>query len=69
MALGWAANVVLVGESSVQDLKTRPDFAVTNQNLLVGFIELKARAREPIRAGSATHTTSSNGKNSNCCQT
>ena len=29
-------------KSSVQDLKTRPDFAVTKQNLLVGFIELKA---------------------------
>lgn len=41
-ALGWAANVVLVGESSVRELKTRPDFAVTKQNLLVGFIELKA---------------------------
>jgi hypothetical protein len=41
-ALRWAADVVLVGESSVQELKTRPDFAVTKQNLLVGFIELKA---------------------------
>ena len=41
-ALGWAANVVLVGKSSVRELKTRPDFAVTKQNLLVGFIELKA---------------------------
>jgi hypothetical protein len=41
-ALGWVANVVLVGESSVRELKTRPDFAVTKQNLLVGFIELKA---------------------------
>jgi hypothetical protein len=41
VALGWAANVVLIGESSVQELKTRPDFAVTKQNLLVGFIELK----------------------------
>jgi hypothetical protein len=41
-ALGWVANVVLIGESSVQDLKTRPDFAVTKQNLLVGFIELTA---------------------------
>ena len=29
-------------KSSVQELKTRPDFAVTKQNLLVGFIELKA---------------------------
>jgi hypothetical protein len=42
VALGWATNVVLVGESSVQELKTRPDYAVTKQNLLVGFIELKA---------------------------
>ena len=41
-ALGWAANVVLIGESSVQELKTRPDFAVTKQDLLVGFIEVKA---------------------------
>src|SRR5262245_37666157 len=41
-ALGWVANVVLVGESSVHELKTRPDFAVTKQSLLVGFIELKA---------------------------
>jgi hypothetical protein len=41
-AQGWAANVVLVGESSLRDLKTRPDFAVAKQNLLVGFIEVKA---------------------------
>jgi hypothetical protein len=41
-ALGWPANVVLIGESSLHDLKTRPDFAVTKQNLLVGFIEAKA---------------------------
>ncbi len=42
VVLGWAANVVLVGESSVVELKTRPDFAVTKQSLLVGFIEVKA---------------------------
>ena len=41
-AQGWAANVVLIGESSLRDLKTRPDFAVAKQNLLVGFIEVKA---------------------------
>jgi hypothetical protein len=40
--LGGLANVVLIGESSVRELKTRPDFAVTKQNLLVGFIEAKA---------------------------
>ena len=34
--------VVAVGESSVSHLKTRPDYAVTVQKALVGFIELKA---------------------------
>jgi hypothetical protein len=34
--------VVAVGESSVSDLKTRPDYAVTVHKALVGFIELKA---------------------------
>jgi hypothetical protein len=51
--LGWVADVVLVGESSVQHLKTRPDFAVTKQNLLVGFIEVKApgKGADPRRFG------------------
>lgn len=31
-----------VGESSLSDLKTRPDFAVIKRKTLVGFIELKA---------------------------
>lgn len=35
-------TVVAVGESSVSDLKTRPDYAVTVRGALVGFIELKA---------------------------
>ena len=35
-------TVVSVGESSVSDLKTRPDFAVTVHGALVGFVELKA---------------------------
>ncbi len=34
--------VVPVGESSLADLKTRPDYAVTLYNNLVGFIEVKA---------------------------
>ena len=34
--------VVTVGESSLSDLKTRPDYAVTVENALVGFIEVKA---------------------------
>ena len=32
----------MVGESSISDLKTRPDYAVTVGGALVGFIELKA---------------------------
>jgi hypothetical protein len=36
------AAVSSVGESSVSDLKTRPDYAVTVYNALVGFVELKA---------------------------
>lgn len=35
-------DVTLVGESSVADLKTRPDFAVAVKKALAGFIELKA---------------------------
>ncbi len=33
---------VLVGETSLADLKTRPDYSVTVANALVGFIEVKA---------------------------
>src|SRR5262249_23240687 len=31
-----------VGESSLASLKTRPDFAITLRNVLVGFVEVKA---------------------------
>ena len=34
--------VALVGETTLRDLKTRPDYAVTLLNGLVGFIEVKA---------------------------
>ncbi len=34
--------VVLVGETSLADIRTRPDFAVTRGNALIGFIEVKA---------------------------
>ena len=36
------AKVAAVGESSLSDLKTRPDYAVTVHHALVGFVELKA---------------------------
>jgi hypothetical protein len=35
-------TIVAVGESSVSDLKTRPDYAVTVRDALAGFVELKA---------------------------
>ena len=35
-------TVVLIGESSLADIKTRPDYAVTLENALIGFIEVKA---------------------------
>jgi len=35
-------GVQAVGESSVASLKTRPDYAVTVHNALIGFVELKA---------------------------
>ncbi|TPI18918.1 type ISP restriction/modification enzyme [Mesorhizobium sp. B4-1-1] len=39
---GYAAGSVhLVGETSLADIKTRPDFAITINNALVGFIEVK----------------------------
>src|SRR5687768_18564676 len=34
--------VAAVGESSLSTLKTRPDYAVTLRNVLVGFVEIKA---------------------------
>lgn len=36
------AAVAAVGESSLSDLKIRPDYAVTVHNALVGHVELKA---------------------------
>jgi hypothetical protein len=35
-------KVVAVGETSLSDLKIRPDYAVTVHNALVGFVEIKA---------------------------
>ena len=35
-------TVVMVGETSLADIKTRPDYAVTRGGALSGFIEIKA---------------------------
>ena len=34
--------VAAVGESSISELKTRPDYAITVRNVLAGFVEIKA---------------------------
>ena len=40
---GFPRNTLAaVGESSIVELKTRPDYAITLRNLLVGFVEIKA---------------------------
>jgi hypothetical protein len=46
-----AGSVHLVGETTLSDLKTRPDFAVTVSNALVGFVEVKApgKGADPCR--------------------
>ena len=35
-------TIIAVGETSLADLKTRPDYAITRSNALIGFIEVKA---------------------------
>lgn len=37
-----SGTVVPVGETSLAELKTRPDYAVTFKSMLVGFVEVKA---------------------------
>jgi hypothetical protein len=48
-------KVEIVGETSLADLKIRPDFAVMVQGALVGFIEVKApgKGADPRRFGDA----------------
>jgi hypothetical protein len=44
-------TVTAVGESPQVDLKTRPDYSVTVQNALAGFVELKApgKGADPLK--------------------
>jgi len=50
-----ARAVTMIGESSLADLQTRPDYAVTYMHALVGFIELKApgKGADPRRFADA----------------
>ena len=46
-----AGAVIAVGETSQHDLKTRPDYSITVDKALVGFVELKApgKGANPLR--------------------
>lgn len=56
--IGPAADgVVLVGESALSELMTRPDYAVTRRNALVGHIEVKApgKGADPRKFADKSH--------------
>ncbi len=48
-----SSSITLVGETSLSEISTRPDFAVTLHKALVGFIEVKApgKGADPRRFG------------------
>jgi hypothetical protein len=52
-----AHDSVLVGETSLADLMTRPDYAVTRQAALIGFIEVKApgKGADPNKFPAKSH--------------
>lgn len=56
--IGLAAHeAVMVGESSLAELMTRPDYAVTRKGALIGFIEVKApgKGAEPNKFPPKSH--------------
>src|SRR5665213_4522360 len=56
--IGLAAHeAVMVGESSLADLMTRPDYAVTRKSALIGFIEVNApgKGSEPGKFPPKSH--------------
>jgi len=57
-----AGAVHLIGETSLADLKTRPDFAAAVSNALVGFIEVKAPERVPTLVTFPTPMTRLSGR-------
>lgn len=52
-----ADGVVLVGESALSEMMTRPDYAVTRKNALVGHIEVKApgKGADPRKFADKSH--------------
>ena len=63
------AKVIAVGESSLSDLKTRPDYAITVQGALVGFVELKAPGKGADPRRFRDRTTERSGTDSARCRT
>ena len=62
-------EVVPVGETTLSSLKTRPDYAVTVNNALVGFVEVKAPGKGADPRKFRDDTTRRNGTSSNPCRT
>ena len=56
--------VAAVGESSISDLKTRPDYAVTVHKALVGFIEFRAPGNGADSRKLKTRMTKLSGRSS-----
>ncbi|HEY0105939.1 MAG TPA: type ISP restriction/modification enzyme [Rhizomicrobium sp.] len=50
-------TIALIGETALKHLKTRPDFAVTRHNALIGFVEVKApgKGADPRKFEKGTH--------------
>lgn len=56
--IGLAArDVVMVGESSLAELMTRPDYAITRAGALIGFVEVKApgKGAHPAKFAAKSH--------------
>ena len=59
--------LALVGETTLANIKTRPDYAVTVQKALVGFIEVKAPGKGADPRKFNDRTTRSSGTSSSRC--
>ncbi len=54
-------SVEAVGELLLSTLKTRPDFAITLRNVLVGYVEVET-ARQALTLAGIRDTTRNNGR-------
>ncbi|HSP44255.1 MAG TPA: hypothetical protein VLO11_15375 [Luteolibacter sp.] len=51
------SHIAAIGETSLSDLKTRPDYSITVQNALTGFVELKAPGKGAITSAAPVMTS------------